>query len=342
MTGLRLFLTLTAALLPAWVYAGCSKGWEVTTLVATGSDHTLIGERSNSYSVSARWLRGLSDTRERIDQASGIHTRLIICSSEDANAFAWRAGETNMTGVTLGMVKLLGDDFNAIAALLGHENAHLVLNHGQLQSNRSFGLGVIQLLAGVALEVAFQRDMGIRGLGSDLSSLGNQAISAAYSRDAEREADSHGVGYASSAGFNPTGSLTLHRLLATSSNFLSTHPSSEDRIGRLQGKIAEIQALESVNLKEARSDGDLSKKTNHEMSVSIGRGQILSVNRRHGYFVATQTSLLKPQPGMKVFVGYAMERELSGTIQKVVDGYFSVLPDQMLAFYPEGKEFTFK
>jgi hypothetical protein len=45
---------------------------------------------------------------------------------------------------------------------------------------------------------------------------------------------------------------------------------------------------------------------------------------------------------MKVFVGYAMERELSGTIQKVIDGYFSVIPDQMLAFYLEGKEFTYK
>jgi predicted Zn-dependent protease len=317
-------------------------GWEVTTLAGTKTTHSLISEKNNLHIVSAELLERLTDVRERIDHASGIYTRLLICNSEETNAFAWKAGEAKMTAVTLGMIKLLGNDFDAYAALLGHENAHLVFNHLQKKSDRAIGLGALQLLAGIALEVVFQQNMGLRGLGSDLSSLGNQVVTASYSRDAEIESDKHGIKYSYRAGFDPEGALRLHRRLAMSSNFLSTHPSSEDRIRLLQEEIASIRASGSRDLAEEKKSRLHRDTARGDASEDIGQGQILTVNRRHGYFVATQTSLLAPKPGMKVFVGYAMERELSGTIQKVIDGYFSVIPDQMLAFYLEGKEFTYK
>lgn len=335
-------LVLVAVLISQPVLAACEKGWEVSTLLSTQTNHSLVSEKNNIHSVSADWLQRLTEVRSRIDRASGIYTRLLICNSEEVNAFAWKAGDTNLTAVTLGMVKLLGSDFDAYAALLGHENAHLILRHSQQKSDRALGLGIIQLLAGVALEVVFQQNLGVRGLGSDLSSLGNQAITASYSRDAERESDKYGIRYAHEAGFDPDGAIRLHRRLAMNSNFLSTHPSSDDRIQLLQREIADLKPSSFSNLASAKENQKHLSMTNGGVSERVGYGQILTVNRRHGYFVATQTSLVKPQPGMKVFVGYAMERELTGTIQKVVDGYFSVIPDQMLAFYQEGKEFTYK
>ena len=333
---------LAAVLLSKPALAGCDKGWEVATLASTKINHSLVGDRNNAHFVSADWLRRLTDTRERIDRASGIYTRLLICNSEEVNGFAWKAGMTNMTAITLGMVKLLGNDFDAYAALLGHENAHLIFNHSQQKSDRAIGLGILQLLAGVALEVIFQQNLGLRGLGSDLSSLGNQMISASYSRDAERESDRYGIKYAYQAGFDPDGALRLHRRLAMNSNFLSTHPSSEDRIQLLQKEIADLKVESSSNLAGVKDNQKHQGMTDGGVSESVGHGQIVSVNARHGYFVATQTSLFAPKVGMKVSLGYALERDLTGTIHRVIDGYFSVIPDQTLSLYSAGKELTYK
>ncbi len=335
-------LVLVAVLISQPVLAACEKGWEVSTLLSTQTNHSLVSEKNNIHSVSADWLQRLTEVRSRIDRASGIYTRLLICNSEEVNAFAWKAGDTNLTAVTLGMVKLLGSDFDAYAALLGHENAHLILRHSQQKSDRALGLGIIQLLAGVALEVVFQQNLGVRGLGSDLSSLGNQAITASYSRDAERESDKYGIRYAHEAGFDPDGAIRLHRRLAMNSNFLSTHPSSDDRIQLLQREIANLRPSGSMVTANNVGTRTHSRINGDRPLEGAGSGQILAVNARHGYFVATQTSLLAPRTGMRVSAGFAMERELTGTIHRVVDGYFSVIPDQDLLFYGVGKELTYK
>lgn len=313
-------------------FAACNGFWELNTLARSNNNHILISENKRTYSLSSDRLKKLAEIKEKIDSSAGIYTRLLICNSDEANAFAWKSADQNMTGLTLGMVNLLKDDYAAYAALLGHENAHLVQNHGQQKSERAIGLGLLQLLAGIALEVTIQQSAGIRGLGSDLASLGNQALSASYSRDSEREADRLGTRYAFKAGFDPDGALRLHRYLSSNANFFSTHPSSDSRIQTIN---EEIQALKSAQ-NATRASPIAAERLKNE-----GAGQIVLLNSRLGYYVATQVELETPLPGMRVGVKHG-DYEFWGTIHRVVDGYFSVIPDGAIEQYSVGNRVFYK
>ncbi len=333
-------LLFPLVLFPQTTFARCDKSWEVTTLARTETRHVLLSEKNVTHQISSYWLRRIVDVRERIDRASGIYTRLLICNSDDANAFAWKAGDVHLTGITLGMIKLISEDYDAYAFLLGHENAHLVLNHSRERTNRTIGLGILQLLVGTALEVALQKNLGIRSVGSDLASLGNQAISANYSREDERDADRYGIQYAVGAGFDPEGAIRLHSLMGQSRGFLSTHPSSVERIQLLRSAIAELQNQKSQYSLSGAVDQN--ENVSAEDVARFGNGQIISIHLRLGYFIATQTGLVKPKPGMRVHARRSDEQELSGTVDKVLEGYFSVVPDSRIDMYAVGQEITFK
>lgn len=322
-------------------YANCDKGWEATTLARTSSNHLLVSDKNIQHGISAGLMSTLVDVHKRINVSSGMYTRLIICNAEETNAFAWKAGNANMIGITLGMIKLLGTDSDAYASLIGHENAHLVFNHGHQREQRSVGLGILQLLVGTALEVVIQKDLGIRGLGSDLSSIGRQALSSSYSRDDERESDKWGVVYAYKAGFDPRGAIRMHQNLATTSNFLSTHPSSEDRINRLQNEIAALAVSNRTDQPTPPASNTYASTDNLIKRSASGVGQVLKVDPRLGYFVAAQTGLHAPVPGMRVEV-VSKTGSLTGKIQRVVDGYFSVITDQPIKSVEVGMELKYE
>lgn len=314
------------------VFAACNGFWELNALARSNIDHTLLSEKKKTHQLTANFLKNLVEIKDKIDLASGIYTRLLVCNSDEANALAWKSADQNMTGLTLGMINLLRNDYDAYAALIGHENAHLVQNHGQQKSDRAIGLGLLQLLAGIALEVTIQQSAGIRGLGADIASLGNQALSSSYSRDSEREADRLGIRYATKAGFDPGGALRLHRYLSMNADFLSTHPSSNDRIEIIN---EEIQALKSGRI-TAQTPNTTTGQLKNE-----GSGQIILLNLRLGYYVATQVELETPLPGMRVRVKKG-DQDYRGTIHRVIDGYFSVIPDGSVNEYSIGNKVSYK
>ena len=138
------------------VFAACNGFWELSVLARSNIDYTLLSEKKKTHQLTASLLKNLVEIKDKIDSASGIYTRLLICNSDEANALAWKSADQNMTGLTLGVINLLRSDYDAYAALIGHENAHLVQNHSQQKSDRAIGLGLLQLLAGIALEVTIQ------------------------------------------------------------------------------------------------------------------------------------------------------------------------------------------
>ena len=81
------------------------------------------------------------------------------------------------------MLDLLGLDVHAIAALIGHEIAHLKLEHGEEGVKRKWGFALLKVLGTTILE-----DVGVSN--ADLiSNLTFTAVETKYSRDNEREAD---------------------------------------------------------------------------------------------------------------------------------------------------------
>lgn len=186
-------------------------------------------------SVETRLLQRILVTGDRIMQAAGEGSKpeLVVLASRSVNAFAYVNGTQPTIAFSLGMIRLLSSDEDAWAALLGHELAHLRLDHIRAMKDRREKAEVTSSVAGAILSV----------IGLPFASIAADATTAlaerAYSRDDEREADRVGLQYMRQAGFADIGAINLqHRLLATRGSapipFLSTHPSGEDRIEQLR------------------------------------------------------------------------------------------------------------
>ena len=87
--------------------------------------------------------------------------------------------------------------------------------------------------------------------------LGTQLLSLQFSRSDETEADLVGLELAARGAFAPQASVTLWQKMAAASggassmSFLSTHPSSPDRIKTLQRNVPKVQGL----FEQARAAG---------------------------------------------------------------------------------------
>ena len=180
-------------------------------------------------------VKRIHATSEKMLQAAdeGPKPEFVLLASGSVNAFAFFNGNQPTIAFTLGMVRLLAEDDDAWAALLGHELAHLRLDHHRNMSARREKTETASSFAGLVLAT----------IGLPFASLAADATATladrAFSRDDERQADSTGVGYMRRAGYEANGAVRLQQLLLTTPSknairFLSTHPSGEERIANLR------------------------------------------------------------------------------------------------------------
>ncbi len=134
----------------------------------------------------------------------------------------------------------------ALAAVMGHEVSHALLQHG----NQRMSQGILQQLGGVALSVAVANKpqetqnlfLGAYGAGSQVGVL------LPFSRKHELEADRYGLIFAAMAGYNPQEAIALWERMQKASagqsppEFLSTHPAEARRIDQLKKYMPEALA----------------------------------------------------------------------------------------------------
>ena len=186
--------------------------------------------------VEKRTMQKLFLWHVRIARAANVQAELLLVDGDEPNAFAALIRDRRAVAINLGMVKLIGPDDDQFAALLGHEMAHWARGHvdsGRTRSSTIQGLGT---LVGVGLGIAGVPAAGlISGLSADI-------IESSFSRDDEREADTWGIDYMMAAGSDPWAAVRLHeKMLALPGHlripFLSSHPSSQERIENLKQVI---------------------------------------------------------------------------------------------------------
>lgn len=218
-------------------------GWRAEAIASSPSEtiRLLNKEKQMVTTVSKSRIARLVDTQSRIQKSAGLSTELFVVQFQDnrPNAFASRKDGRNIVGITPAMLELLGDDFDAYAAIFGHELAHIVKQHG---ADRAARKGVLQGL-GLILGIVIGARTGVNPGG--LIDLGTDILNKTFTRDEEREADKLGIDYMVSAGFDPQGAIRLHQRLMTAARtaqipFLSTHPSSEERIANVREMIASL------------------------------------------------------------------------------------------------------
>ncbi len=131
----------------------------------------------------------------------------------------------------------IAKDETGIAAIMGHEVAHALANHGQQRMSAA----QIQQVAGVATAAAIQnKSQETQQIIGTAFGLGSQlGVMLPFSRSHETEADRIGLQLMAIAGYNPDEAANLWRRMKANSGgqappeFMSTHPSSDTRIANL-------------------------------------------------------------------------------------------------------------
>ena len=221
-------LSLVFALLPLTASATCKVFWQPSDFVQSNQPRIELTHKNRTLTtLPTSWFIAVNHIHRRINAVSEVDSRLLLCADAEPNAFAGHDESGAMVALTLGMVELLDNDWDAYAAILGHENAHLARQHGAKRQQRAAWSQIGQLLIG-----------GVSSGGAAYGAqLGLQAVDSGYSQKDEYEADQDGMRYAYLAGFDPRGALTFHAKIKSASSFLASHPSSADRIRRLKAEL---------------------------------------------------------------------------------------------------------
>ncbi|MCL2913750.1 M48 family metallopeptidase [Shewanella corallii] len=165
---------------------------------------------------------------------------VVLFDSPQVNAFALPGG---YIGVYTGMLNVAQNE-DQLAAVMGHEVAHVLARHSNEKVSRSelTGTGLQILNIGLAA-------YGVESAGTitQLAALGtNVFFTLPYGREQETEADIMGVELMARAGFDPAASVDLWHNMAKASEgappeMLSTHPSHSTRINELTAQQQSAQ-----------------------------------------------------------------------------------------------------
>lgn len=167
---------------------------------------------------------------------------VVVFESEQINAFALPGGKI---GVYTGILNIT-ENQDQLAAIMGHEVAHVIAKHSNERMSSSQAAAGIQALAGIALgdQDEQTKKYALAGIG-----LGLQfGVLMPYGRSHEKEADIIGQELMAKSGFNPNAAVALWHNMAKASEgappeFLSTHPSHDTRIDKLTKHLAVTQDM---------------------------------------------------------------------------------------------------
>lgn len=171
---------------------------------------------------------------------------VVFDDDEAVNAFAMSGGQI---GVYTGIFKV-ADTVDALAAVLGHEIAHVTEDHVMARARRQRGGDVLEILAGaVGAQVyegiydGYYGDYGSR-VGRGVARTGvTFGMLLPFSREQESAADLKGLEYMARAGYDPRASIELWKNMAANRTgdepaaFASTHPADDVRIYDLVDSI---------------------------------------------------------------------------------------------------------
>lgn len=264
MKKISLILAMTSAIL----LAGCTtttkssfSGVERSQflMLPASSVDLMSGQAYNETLEKAKTGKTLNTDPAMLKRITTISNRLIAqvgIFRSDAPQWAWEINvEKNdqlnaycMPGgkimVYSGLVEKIDASDDELAAVIGHEIAHALREHGRERMSQAYiqqyGIQALAALAG-------ESTTGV--LATKGAELGSQLFFALpNSREQERESDRIGLELSARAGYNPNAAVTLWQKMmaenpASPPEFLSTHPASQNRINDLQALAPNVMPL---------------------------------------------------------------------------------------------------
>jgi predicted Zn-dependent protease len=213
---------------------------EINRMGITAYEEMKRNTRINNDRRVNAYVRCIADAI--VAEIPGNRTWEVTVFDDDAvNAFALPGGKI---GVYTGLLNV-ADGQDQLAAVIGHEVAHVTADHGNARISAAFatqsGLQLVQAMAGGMTPQKTQL-LGLLGVGLQVGVL------LPYGRGQESEADIIGLEYMAKAGFVPGASVLLWENMGKQNRgqppgFLSTHPSHQTRINDLKNAMPNAQQL---------------------------------------------------------------------------------------------------
>ena len=206
----------------------------------------------------------LNNDREQVERLRRIARQLIpqatrfnadaakwqwevnLISTKTVNAFCMPGGKIAFFSGILDSLQLTDDE---VATIMGHEIAHALLEHGRARMSE-------QVLKNVGISMA----AAVLNLGQIstelLAQAANLAVSLPYARKQESDADLVGLELSARAGHDPRAAITVWQKMSKFAQaaaskggsgqppqFLSTHPSNENRIREIEANLPRVLPL---------------------------------------------------------------------------------------------------
>ena len=161
-----------------------------------------------------------------------------VVTSGDVNAWCMPGGKMAVDTGLIDKLKITDDE---LAAVMGHEIAHALREHGRERASQAAAQSIALSIGGALL-----------GLGEGSVQLAQIITDVTFnlpnSREHEIEADRIGVELAARAGYDPHAAVTLWQKMgqvggAAPPQFLSTHPSPQNRQEDLMNYAARVMPL---------------------------------------------------------------------------------------------------
>lgn len=179
-------------------------------------------------------------------EAANWKWEVHLLNTKSMNAWCMAGGKMAMYAGLMDNLKLTDDE---IAAIMGHEIAHALLDHQREGMSRQLGVGAGLALVGSAANLS-------TGQSELLGKAFKLGLELPHDRTQESEADYVGALLAAQAGFNPQGAVSTWQKwvefdtrngISGQPEYLSTHPAPDNRIQNLQKAMPELMAFYQAN-----------------------------------------------------------------------------------------------
>lgn len=170
--------------------------------------------------------------------APGWRWEVNVITSKDVNAWCMPGGKI---AFYTGLIERLQATDDEVAAVMGHEIAHALREHGRERASQAVAQGIGISVVGAVL--------GMSGGAQDLTQVVlDLTFNLPNSRTDEVEADRIGVELAARGGYDPRAAVSLWEKMSKTGgssgpSFFSTHPSHASRISDLRSYAERVMPL---------------------------------------------------------------------------------------------------
>ena len=190
--------------------------------------------KESNLSKNKKWVEMVNRVGKRIAASTGkeYNWEYNVIQSKEINAWALPGGKIVFYE---GIMKVF-DNEAEIAAVMGHEIGHVVLRHGGERMSQGLVINLLGSVLATLTEEDQYKELYM-GAFAGITTLG---FVLPYSRLHEYEADNYGILLMAKTGYDPKQAIKFWEKMSKLSTggkppeFLSTHPSDENRIKKLE------------------------------------------------------------------------------------------------------------